>query len=87
MPSATPENRCEEHQVLKKRILQNINNINELATICKSLKDKANLPMEDKVDLMLVVFTTESKTPKYDLMTFLWNFLKILYNEMVSGRC
>lgn len=42
--------------------------------------------MAEKVDLMLLVFTTESKTPKYDLITFLWNFLKILYNNMVRRR-
>lgn len=82
MPSATPGNTIEERH----RIIQNINNINELAAILKSLKDKESLTMAEKVDLMLLVFTTESKTPKYDLITFLWNFLKILYNNMVRRR-
>lgn len=82
MPSATPGNAIEERH----RIIQNINNINELAAILKSLKDKESLTMAEKVDLMLLVFTTESKTPKYDLITFLWNFLKILYNNMVRRR-
>lgn len=83
MPEPTPETRSEEYPGIKKRIQQNIDNISELTTILKTLRGLDNVPMADKVDLMLIVFTTESKSPKYDLITYLWNFLKILYNNMV----
>lgn len=81
MPEPTSESR--ETEMLKRKILQNINNINELAAILRSFKGLDHVPMDDRVELMRLVFTAESKTPRYDLITYLWNFLKILYNNMV----
>lgn len=83
MPEATKESRSEAYAGIKRNILQNINNLNEIAVILKNLRVQDQMPMEDRVDLMLIVFSTESETPKYDLITYLWNFLKILYNNMV----
>lgn len=65
-------------------ILKSINNLRELVTILKSLKSNEDFTIDDKVDMMLAVFTTESEVPKYDLITYLWNFLKDLYNSMVN---
>lgn len=74
----------EEPAAIRKKIMKNINNLSELSAILKALKGQEEIPMEDRVDLMLLVFTAESKVPKYDLITYLWNFLKILYNNMVN---
>lgn len=67
-------------------ILANINNLKGLVDILKDLRTTEDVSMEEKVELMRLVFVTESKTPKFDLITYLWNFLKILYNDMVRPR-
>lgn len=69
---------------IRAEILENINDIRGLLPILKDLRTTEDVSMEEKVDLMRLVFVAESKTSKYDLITFLWNFLKILYNDMVS---
>lgn len=78
-----PEPTQQSAEEVRKRILANMDNINQLMVILRDLKTQEHIPMEERVQLMLLVFTTESKTPKHNLLGFLWNFLKILYNDMV----
>lgn len=84
MPEISADNLSDVLEEQRSRILRNIDNLQKLSSILKSLKENDTMSMDAKIDQILLIFTTESKTPKYDLISYLWNFLKILYNNMVS---
>lgn len=64
------------------KILANINNVRGLYAILRDIVS-SDQSVEDKIDFMNLVFATESKTNKYDLIPFLWNFLRKLYLAQV----
>lgn len=68
---------------IKVSILKHKDNVKELASILKSLNTHKDVPMEEKIELVLLIFST-AKQPKFDLIPYVWNFMRQLYNDMVS---
>lgn len=72
--------------LFKQKILRNHKNPKELGSVLNAIHTSEDVSLEEKVQLMLLVFEPSSSNTSYpniELVNYLWNFVRVLYKDMV----